>query len=84
MKYHNEDPVIRAVSSALDQVGVPEDRQRPEADVHTLMMHEDASFLFIPQVEAELGIDVPASEWERVRTLGEVILMLRRHVADRD
>ncbi|HEX2210568.1 MAG TPA: hypothetical protein VHG93_23005 [Longimicrobium sp.] len=48
------------------------------------MMHEDASLLFIPHIEAELGIDVPASEWEQVRTLADVILMLRRHVAGSD
>jgi hypothetical protein len=69
------------ISEALDEIGVPKSRQTPEADVLTLMLHEDASFIFIPKVEADLGIEVPASEWEKVRTLNDVVEMLRRHLS---
>lgn len=40
---------------------------------------DDISFWFIPEVEAELGVSVPRSEWRTVATIGEVCELLVVH-----
>jgi len=73
-------PVDEGVYRVLEDNGVrPADARRHEALILDLISDDDATFAFVPEVEDLLGIDVPVRDWERVRTVGEVIEMLRKH-----
>jgi acyl carrier protein len=50
---------------------------------HTLlgdvkMDGDDFSYLFVPGLEKSLGMKLPQSDWAGVRTVGDVIQMVRR------
>jgi hypothetical protein len=71
------------VYAVLREIGVPESAMVPEAELLILMVDEDVTFWFVPQVERLLKTKIPVTEWERVRTVSETIDMLERHLSDR-
>jgi acyl carrier protein len=76
--------VEEAVYRVLEDLGVkPADARRHDAQLLDLVLDEDATCGFIPDVQELLGIQVPNEEWERVSTVGEAIAMLREHVVAR-
>lgn len=55
---------------------------------HTLlgdirMDEDDFSFLFVPELERAIAMELPQSDWEGIRTVGEVIRLLERKLQSR-
>jgi acyl carrier protein len=44
---------------------------------------DDLSFDFIPNVEAELGVNVPQKDWYKVRTVGDTCELLEAYYRKR-
>jgi hypothetical protein len=73
--------VDEAVYTVLENLGVPPSAARGgEVPLLQLLLDDDLTFEFVPDIEEILNVRVPLDEWERVRTVDEVIAMLREHV----
>lgn len=44
---------------------------------------DDFSFLFVPELEAAIGRELPQADWNEVRTVGDVIRMIERKLGSR-
>jgi hypothetical protein len=72
--------VEEAVWQTLESLGVPpHDAHRADAPLLGLLLDEDLTMGFVPDVEELLGLRVPPEDWERVQTVGETIRMLEEH-----
>ena len=55
---------------------------------HTLlgdlrMDEDDFSFLFVPELEKAVGMELPQGDWDGIRTVGEVIRMIEGKIQSR-
>jgi|tagenome__1003787_1003787.scaffolds.fasta_scaffold20987786_4 acyl carrier protein len=81
MPKFNESFVAEAVYSVLERLGVsPVAARETDVPLLNLLLDEDATFEFVPEIEEVLDVRVPPEDWERVQTVTEVIVMLQEHV----
>ena len=60
------------------ELGVLEEEIHPEARLLDLMVDEDATFWFIPAVEAKLRNTPDRAQWEQVVTVRDAIDLVAR------
>jgi hypothetical protein len=73
--------VEKVVYTALKDIGVPDAKASPGAALLDIMVDEDATFWFVPQVERLLNLKIPVAEWERAITVSDSIEMLERYLS---
>ncbi len=75
--------VRKVVFATLYEIGVSEADVNAATKLLAVILDEDATFWFVPTIEAKLGVRVPGSEWEHVVTVGDAIDLLQRHYSRR-
>ncbi len=77
-----EDMVIDAVWEVIESILLKSRDRFTTRDhlVHDLKISsDDLSFIFVPELERRLGINIPVSEWDNVGTVQEAIDLLKRY-----
>ncbi|HEX2205846.1 MAG TPA: hypothetical protein VHG91_21205 [Longimicrobium sp.] len=78
------DEVVKAVFASLEDLSVPPHKYRdPSVRLLELISGDEASFIFIPDIDKALGVVTPQKEWDNAYTLQDAIDLYVRAVKQR-